>query len=100
AISNRGCFQSSGRSFGIFGLAIAGDEVACVGRRHLLPCLGGLAWSRLSLRCTIGRDSLGLRSMTLVVVSIYLAAVLFCVGTTASMLRAWARTRASHNSPA
>src|SRR5262245_43992624 len=50
--------------------------------------LGGLAWSRLSLRCTIGRDSLGLRSMTLVVVSIYLAAVLFCVGTTAWMLRA------------
>ena len=98
-ISNWGCFHSSGRSFCIFGLATAGDEVACVGRRHLPPCLGGLAWSRLSLRCTIGRDSLGLRSMTLVVVSIYLAAVLFCVGTTAWMLRAWTRRRYWHKSP-
>ena len=61
--------------------------------------LGGLAWSRLSLRCIIGRDSLGLRSMTLVVVSIYLAAVLFCVGTTAWMLRAWTRRRYWHKSP-
>src|SRR5262249_15433802 len=93
-ISNRGCFHSSGRSFCIFGLATAGDEVACVGRRH-----GGLAWSRLSLRCTIGRDSLGLRSMTLVVVSIYLAAVLFCVGTTALLLRAWTRSRYGHKGP-
>src|SRR5262249_51559248 len=48
--------------------------------------LGGSAWSRLSLRCTIGRDSLGLRSMTLVVVSIYLAAVLFCWGSPAVVL--------------
>src|SRR5262249_27011284 len=61
--------------------------------------LGGLAWSRPSLRCTIGRDSLGLRSMTLVVVSIYLAAVLFCVGTTAWILRAWTRRRYWHKSP-
>src|SRR5262249_57180765 len=61
--------------------------------------LGGSAWSRLSLRCTIGRDSLGLRSMTLVVVSIYLAAVLFCVGTTAWILRAWTRRRYWHKSP-
>src|SRR5262249_1323764 len=60
---------------------------------------GGSAWSRLSLRCTIGRDSLGLRSMTLVVVSIYLAAVLFCVGTTAWILRAWTRRRYWHKSP-
>src|SRR5262249_62286992 len=55
-ISNRGCFHSSGRSFCIFGLATAGDEVACVGRRHLPPCLGGLAWSRRSLRCTLRRE--------------------------------------------
>ena len=37
--------------------------------------------------------------MTLVVVSIYLAAVLFCVGTTAWILRAWTRRRYWHKSP-
>src|SRR5262249_61279052 len=102
-------------SFCSVGLATAGDEVACVGRRHWLPCdgdrasrggsptcttvwsarrlapegylshvrnggLGGLAWSRLSLRCTIGRDSLGLRVMNLGGVLMSLAAVLFFVG--------------------
>src|SRR5262249_25616071 len=82
-----------------FGLATAGDEVACVGRRHLLPCLGGLAWSRLSLRCTIGQDSLVLCSMTLLVVHICPAAVLFCVGATAWLLRACARRRYWHKRP-
>src|SRR5262249_56490924 len=37
--------------------------------------------------------------MSLVVVSIYLAAVLFCVGTTAWILRAWTRRRYWHKSP-
>jgi len=56
-------------------------------------------WPPLSLRCNIRGDSLGLRVMTLVVVSIYLAAVLFCVGTTAWILRAWTRRRYWHKSP-
>jgi len=38
--------------------------------------------------------------MALVVVSIYLAAVLFCVGTTALILRAWTRRRYWHKSRA
>src|SRR5262245_53197685 len=63
------------------------------------PASAGWHGRGFSLRCTIGRDSLGLRSMTLVVVSIYLAAVLFCVGTTAWMLRAWTRRRYWHKSP-
>jgi len=37
--------------------------------------------------------------MALVVVSIYLAAVLFCVGTTAWILRVWTRRRYWHKSP-
>jgi hypothetical protein len=57
------------------------------------------AWSRLSLRCNIRGDSLGLRSMSFVVVSIYLAAVVLCVGTTAWILRAWTRRRYWHKSP-
>jgi hypothetical protein len=61
--------------------------------------LGAAAWSRLSLRCNIRGDSLGLRGMTLVVVSIYLAAVLVCVGTTAWILRSWTRRRYWHKSP-
>src|SRR5215813_12195741 len=42
-ISNLGCFHLSGRSFCIFGLATAGDEVAFAGRRHWLPCAAGRA---------------------------------------------------------
>jgi hypothetical protein len=61
--------------------------------------LGATAWPRLSLRCNISADSPGLRGMALVVVSIYLAAVLFCVGTTAWILRAWTRRRYWHKSP-
>ena len=61
--------------------------------------LDAAAWSRLSLRCNIRGDSPGLRGMALVVVSIYLAAVLFCVGTTAWILRAWTRRRYWHKSP-
>src|SRR5262249_62331258 len=37
--------------------------------------------------------------MSFVVVSIYLAAVVFCVGTTAWILRAWTRRRYWHKSP-
>src|SRR5215467_4575028 len=42
-ISNLGCFHLSGRSFCIFGLATAADEVAFAGRRHWLPCDAGRA---------------------------------------------------------
>src|SRR5262249_57850718 len=89
-ISSRGCLHSSGRSFCIFGIATASDDVRFA---------QATAWSQLSLRCTIGRGSLGLRSMSFVVVSIYLAAVVFCVGTTAWILRAWTRRRYWHKSP-
>jgi len=60
---------------------------------------GATAWPWLSLRCNISAGSLGLRGMALVVVSIYLACVLFCVGTTALILRAWTRRRYWHKSP-
>jgi uncharacterized membrane protein HdeD (DUF308 family) len=46
-----------------------------------------------------GKCSFGLRSMTLVVVSIYAGVVLFCVGTTAGIVRAWTRRRYWHRSP-
>jgi len=40
-----------------------------------------------------------MRSMIFVVASIYAGAVLFCVGTTAWLLRAWARRRYWYESP-
>jgi len=43
-ISSRGCLHSSGRSFCIFGIATASDDV------RFRPAA---AWSQLSLRCTI-----------------------------------------------
>src|SRR5262245_14140524 len=89
-ISSRECLHSSGRFFCIFGIATASDDVRFA---------QATAWSQLSLRCTIRPDSLGLRSMSCVVVSIYLAAVVFCVGTTAWILRAWTRRRYWHKSP-
>ena len=46
-----------------------------------------------------GEYSFGLRSMILVVVSIYAGVVLFCVGTTAGIVRAWTRRRYWHRSP-
>jgi hypothetical protein len=44
-------------------------------------------------------NSIGLRSMILVVGSIYAGAVLFCVGTTAGIVRAWTRRRYRHKNP-
>ena len=46
-----------------------------------------------------GKCSFGLRSMTLVVVSIYAGVVLFCVGTMAGIVRAWTRRRYWDKSP-
>ena len=46
-----------------------------------------------------GERSLGLRTMTFLVVSIYVGAVLFCVGTTARIVRSWTRRRYWHKSP-
>ena len=37
--------------------------------------------------------------MTFLVVSIYVGAVLFCVGTTARIVRSWTRRRYWHKSP-
>jgi hypothetical protein len=59
------------------------------------------------LNCTItilptlwwGREHLVLRSMILVAAAIYAGTILFCVGTTAWLLRAWTRRRYWHKSP-
>jgi hypothetical protein len=40
-----------------------------------------------------------MRSMIFVVASIYVGAVLFCVGTTAWLLRTWTRRRYWHEDP-
>src|SRR5262249_60216896 len=53
-----------------------------------------------SFRCVVPSDEIrSVCSMSFVVVSIYLAAVVFCVGTTAWILRAWTRRRYWHKSP-
>jgi hypothetical protein len=44
------------------------------------------------------KNSVGLGSVTFVVISIYGGAVLFCVGTTARIVRAWTRRRYPHKS--
>ena len=58
-----------------------------------------VTWPLLSLRCNVWRaHSLGLRSMTSVVVLIiYAGTVLLCVGTAAWIVRAWTRRRYWHN---
>jgi len=60
-----------------------------------------VTWPLLSLRCNVWRaHSLGLRSMTSVVVLIiYAGTVLLCVGTAAWIVRAWTRRRYRHKSP-
>ena len=60
-----------------------------------------VTWPLLSLRCNVWRaHSLGLRSMTSVVVLIiYTGTVLLCVGTAAWIVRAWTRRRYRHKSP-
>jgi hypothetical protein len=47
----------------------------------------------------VGENSLVLRSMILVAAAIYAGTILFCVGTTAWLLRAWNRRRYPHKSP-
>jgi hypothetical protein len=60
-----------------------------------------VTWPLLPLRCNVWRaHSLGLRSMTFVVVSIiYAGTVLLYVGTAAWIVRAWTRRRYWHKSP-
>jgi hypothetical protein len=84
-------------------LGRAGAAVELAARKQLrLGCRAMIVtWPLLPLRCNVWRaHSLGLRSMTFVVVSIiYAGTVLLCVGTAAWIVRAWTRRRYWHKSP-
>jgi hypothetical protein len=65
---------------------------------------GPKSWGQvnsLGLRCGVasGENSFDVNRMIFVIASIYVGAILLCVGTTAWLLRAWTRRRYWHRSP-